>query len=100
MVAKGGYTYIVSNKNRSVYYIGVSSNLYSRIYEHKMHQGSYFTKKYNCTDLIYFEFHETIEEAITREKQLKNWKREWKEELIKSVNPSMKDLFDEIKEMQ
>jgi putative endonuclease len=70
--AKGGYIYIMSNKLRTVLYIGMCANLISRAYEHKNGQGCDFTKKYQCFDLIYYEFFETIEEAIEREKQLKN----------------------------
>ena len=96
---KGGYIYIVSNKNRTTLYIGVTSDLSSRSWEHKNNQGSSFTKKYNCTDLIYYEIFESIETAIEREKTLKKWKRMWKEELIKKLNPEMNDLFDEVREM-
>jgi putative endonuclease len=99
-MAKGGYIYIVSNKSRTVLYIGVTSNLYARSYEHKMGVGSAFTTKYNCTDLVYYEFFPTIEEAIAIEKRLKKWKRAWKDELIESVNPTLRDLFDEVSEMQ
>ena len=83
MNAKGGYVYIVSNKYRTVFYIGVTSDLFNRAYEHKNAIGSSFTTKYKCTDLLYFEFFETIEEAIAREKLLKKWKRQWKIDLIK-----------------
>jgi putative endonuclease len=100
MKAKGGYVYIVSNKNRTVLYTGVTSNLYNRIYEHKSGFGSQFTSRYNCTDLVYFEFFESIEEAIVREKQMKKWKRAFKENLINSINPGWKDLFGEVEEMQ
>jgi putative endonuclease len=93
---KGGYVYIVSNKTRSVLYTGVTSNLSSRSYEHKHGSGSVFTSQYNCTDLIYYEFYESIEEAIEYEKRLKKWRREWKLKLIKSLNPKMKDLFEEV----
>ena len=100
MIGKGGYIYIVSNPRRSVFYIGVTSDLFSRAYQHKNREGSTFTKKFNCADLIYYEFFESIEEAIYREKQLKKWKRVWKEELIMKLNPTMKDLFNEVEEMQ
>ena len=93
MIAKGGYIYIISNKNRNVLYIGVTCDLYSRISQHKSTEGSAFTKKYKCTDLLYYEFFESIEAAIDREKQLKKWKRNWKDVLIKSKNPELKDLF-------
>lgn len=71
-ISKGGYVYIVSNKNRTVYYIGVTSNLYARVYEHRNGKGSTFTNRYNCTDLIYYKFFDHIESAIEREKQIKN----------------------------
>jgi putative endonuclease len=97
---KSGYIYIVSNKNRTVLYIGVTSDLCSRSYDHKNGVGSKFTKKYNCTDLIYYEFFEKIESAIEREKQLKKWNRAWKDDLIKSFNPELKDLYDEAKDLK
>ncbi|MCX2680687.1 GIY-YIG nuclease family protein [Galbibacter sp. EGI 63066] len=93
---KEGYVYIVSNKNRSVLYIGVTSNLRKRIQEHKNKEGSIFTKKYSCVDLLYFEKFSGIRQAIKREKQLKNWHRDWKWNLIKEVNPELKDLYIEI----
>ncbi|MDZ7606649.1 MAG: GIY-YIG nuclease family protein [Cyclobacteriaceae bacterium] len=100
MRSKGGYVYIVSNYERTVLYIGVTSNLYARIYEHRSGTGGEFTRKYNCHFLVYFEFFSLIEDAIKREKQLKKWKREWKDELIKSFNPTLIDLFSEVTEMQ
>ncbi|MEP0367558.1 MAG: GIY-YIG nuclease family protein [Cyclobacteriaceae bacterium] len=100
MPAKGGYVYIVSNSTRSVLYTGVTSNLYNRIYEHRTGKGSVFTSRYHCTDLLYFEFFPTIEEAIHREKRIKKWNRAWKDELIRAFNPDLKDLFDEVEEMQ
>lgn len=86
----------MSNSTRSTLYIGVTSDLIARTLEHKTGNGSVFTKKYNCIDLIYFESFSTIEEAIDREKQLKNWHREWKINLIKSMNPEMDDLSESI----
>lgn len=99
-MSKGGYIYIVSNKNRTVLYTGVTSNFHNRIYEHKNGLGAVFTKKYNCTDLLYYEFFVDIESAIQREKRIKKYKREWKENLIRELNPEMRDLFDEVSEMQ
>jgi len=93
---KGGYIYIVSNLKRTVIYIGVTSNLSARSHEHKIGEGSNFTKKYQCIDLIYYECFESIEEAITREKALKKWKREWKFRLIKTKNEGLLDLYDEV----
>ena len=100
MKAKGGYIYIMSNAHRTVLYVGVTSNLYARVYQHKFEKGSSFTSKYNCKDLMFYEFHESIEAAIKKEKQMKKWKREFKENLINSINPDWEDLFDKINEMQ
>jgi putative endonuclease len=97
---KGGYIYIVTNKNRTVIYIGVTSDLSTRSDQYKKGLGSSFAKKYNCTDLVYYEFFERIEGAIEREKQLKNWKRVWKDELIKGFNPQLKDLYDDVADMK
>jgi len=95
---KGGYIYIISNKNRTVLYTGVTSNLQSRIDQHKQGIGSAFAKRYNCVDLLYFEVFEDIVSAIAREKQIKKWKREYKENVINSFNPSWRDLFEEIQD--
>jgi len=89
---KAGYTYILTNKSCLTFYIGVTNNIWRRILEHKSGLGSKFTKKYNLTYLMCFEEHSTIEDAIVREKQLKNWHREWKINLIKESNPEMLDL--------
>ncbi|MBX9851218.1 MAG: GIY-YIG nuclease family protein [Cytophagaceae bacterium] len=96
MIAKGGYVYITSNKSRTILYTGVTSHLISRTTDHKEKKKPGFTFKYNCLYLIYYEFHETIEAAIQREKQIKKWKRSWKENLIKSFNPQLKDLWNDI----
>lgn len=83
--------YIMSNQNRTVFYVGVTSNLESRVLAHKNGESS-FTAKYNCGHLLYFEDYTDIGNAIAREKQLKKWKRVWKEDLIGKENPEMKDL--------
>jgi putative endonuclease len=95
---RGGYVYIMSNPRRTVLYIGVTNSLLNRVNDHKNGIGCSFTNKYNCTDLIYFECFGFIEEAIKREKQLKNWHRPWKIELIRQKNPDMVDLSDTIEE--
>ena len=92
-----GYVYIMSNKNRTTFYIGVTSNLKERIGDHKNGLGSVFTTKYSLFDLVYYEKFPDILQAIDREKQLKKWHREWKINLIKSKNPEMEDLFWEIR---
>ena len=89
---KQGYVYIMSNKNRTTTYIGVTSNLERRILEHKSGCGSAFTKRYNLHDLIYFESIWGMLNAIKREKQLKNWHKDWKWNLIKGENPQLNDL--------
>ena len=94
---KGGYIYIMSNPNRTTFYIGVTSNLKTRIADHKNGKGSNFTTKYNLQDLVYYEDFPEIYQAINREKRLKKWHRQWKINLIKSRNPEMNDLFWEIR---
>ena len=84
--------YIVSNKNRTTLYIGVTSNLERRILEHKSGKGSVFTTRYKLTDLLYFDRIMGMQNAIDREKQLKNWHKEWKWNLIKQANPALNDL--------
>lgn len=88
------YVYIMSNKNLTTLYIGVTNNLQKRVLEHKQGEGSEFTKKYNLKKLLYLEEAESINDAIAREKQLKRWHSEWKWNLIKSTNPELNDLAD------
>ena len=100
MIEKGGYTYIMANASHSVLYIGVTSDLNARVIQHRMGEGSQFTKKYNCHFLVYFEFHDDIETAIHREKRLKKWNRKWKDVLVEKLNPSWVDLYDQVAEMK
>ena len=86
------FVYILTNKYRTTFYIGVTANLSKRLEEHYDEKTSAFTKKYNVKDLIYFEEFSDIEQAISREKQLKNWHKEWKLNLIKQLNPTLKTL--------
>jgi len=95
MNAKGGYVYILSNKNKTVFYTGVTSDIRTRVYQHRFEKGSVFTSKYNVYELMYYEFFNTIEEAIVNEKKFKNNRREWKIELIKKQNPAMVDLAED-----
>ena len=92
-----GYVYILSNYGRTTFYIGVTNDLYRRLEEHKNGVGSTFTSHYQCKDLLYFEHFDSIVDAIVREKQLKNWHRDWKLNLIKGMNPELKDLTEEIR---
>ena len=91
-----GYVYILSNRPYGTLYVGVSSNLTKRIWEHKEHLVAGFTTKYRLDRLVWYECHESIEEAITREKQIKEWRRDWKVNLIQSMNPDWHDLYDEL----
>lgn len=90
------YTYILTNKYNEVFYIGVTNDLVRRIYEHKNKLQEGFTKKYNLTKLVYYEIHQDIKEAIIREKQIKNWHRDWKINLIVENNSDLRDLYSEI----
>jgi len=90
------YIYILSNKINSTLYIGVTGNLVKRIFEHKQKLVDGFTKKYNMDKLVYFEQHESISDAITKEKQLKGGSRKKKIELIEKLNPEWNDLYESI----
>jgi putative endonuclease len=81
----------------TVLYIGVTANLYFRVQEHKTKSNpDSFTAKYNCCKLVYYQSYSKIEEAISYEKRLKNWHREWKINLINQFNPYWKDLSEEV----
>jgi putative endonuclease len=87
------FVYIISNSRKTTFYVGVTSDLEKRIYEHKNRLiPKSFSSKYNLDQLLYWEIGSDIIEAIQREKQLKNWKREWKINLIKTKNPELIDL--------
>ena len=98
-MVRGGCIYIMTNYQRSTLYIGVTSDLQNRLYEHrtKVYPAS-FTAKYELNFCIYYEVFMTIEEAIAREKQLKKWNRAKKEMLINQINKEWKDLSPEILE--
>lgn len=88
--------YITTNKSNTTLYVGVTGNLPKRIYEHKNKLVDGFTKKYNVDRLVYFEQTEDVRSALNREKQIKNWHRDWKINLISSFNPEWKDLADSL----
>ncbi len=92
---KYGYTYIVANA-RPTLYTGVTSNLAQRIYQHKQRPADGFTKKYYLHKLVYYEVYEELLAAIIREKQIKNMSRDEKLEMIRKMNLTMKDLYEEI----
>ena len=89
------YTYILTNWNNQVMYIGVTNNLERRILEHKNGIVKGFTSKYNINKLVYYEYTSDINAAIAREKQLKGWKRSKKNELVESTNPEWKDISED-----
>jgi putative endonuclease len=93
---KGGYVYIMTNKNKTTLYIGVSNDLCRRIYQHKNHLiKNSFTERYNLEYCIYYEYFDCFTLAIHREKELKNWNRSKKESLIHTKNPEWKELINE-----
>ena len=92
MKRKGGFVYVVSNWNNKVIYIGVTSNLEKRLYEHKNCSIKGFSSKYKTNKLVFFEEFGEIQYAISREKELKKWRREKKDRLIETMNPQWKDL--------
>ena len=93
---KSYYVYIMANQNNKVLYIGVTSDLKKRVFEHKEKLVKGFTERYNLNKLVYFEETASIESAITKEKQMKKWNRQWKINLINKFNPEWKDLYNEI----
>ena len=90
---KSPCVYIITNKKNGTLYIGVTSNLIKRMWEHRKKIIDGFSKKHKLQQLIYYELHETLDSAITREKQLKKWNRQWKLRLIEENNPNWNDLY-------
>lgn len=91
------YVYILTNKRNGTLYIGVTNNLLNRNFQHKIKEDkNSFTAKYSINRLVYYETYIYIQDAIAREKQLKNWKRKWKIELIEKENSTWRDLFNDL----
>jgi len=88
--------YLMTNAHNTVIYCGVTNNLARRVYEHKNGLGGIFTKKYNVNKLVYYEVGDNVNAALAREKQIKGGSRKKKMDMVDSVNPEWKDLFDEI----
>jgi len=88
--------YMMASQRNGTLYIGVTSNVIKRVWEHKSNVIDGFTKKYGVHILVWYEVHETMDSAIQREKTLKKWQRKWKIELIESFNPDWKDLYKTI----
>ena len=95
-MTRHAYVYILASKKNGTLYIGVSTNLRQRIWQHKEKKIEGFTKRYQVNRLVYFEQCQFIQGAILREKQLKKWRRSWKIELIERHNPEWLDLWDSI----
>ena len=91
---QGGWVYITANKPDGVLYTGVTSELPTRAWQHREGTIPGFTKRYNLKMLVFFEWHDEIIRAIQREKNIKRWPRAWKIDLIRSMNPEWKDLYD------
>jgi putative endonuclease len=89
-------TYILATERNGTLYVGVTSNLIARVWQHREHVVDGFTKKYGMKKLVWYEPHETMENAITREKRLKKWNRVWKIRLIETFNPYWNDLWPNI----
>ena len=90
------FVYILASGKNGTLYVGVTSDLVQRVWQHKSKLVEGFTKKYGVDQLVWFEAHDHAESAITREKQIKKWKRAWKIELIEKANPKWHDLYGEI----
>jgi putative endonuclease len=88
--------YILASQRNGTLYVGVTSNLVKRIWEHKSDVAESFTRRYAVHSLVWYEPHETMLSAIARERALKEWKRRWKLELIERTNPEWRDLYDEL----
>ena len=95
-MAKSPCVYILASQPYGTLYIGVTSNLIKRVWEHKNDLAEGFTSKYRVHKLVWYELHDSMESAILREKRLKNWKRDWKIRLIEQENPHWIDLYDDI----
>lgn len=93
---KKGYVYILASRKDGALYIGVTSDLIKRVWEHKEVFVRGHTEKYNIKQLVYYEVHDEIAFAIQREKQMKAWKRGWKIELIEKFNPDWRDLYETV----
>ena len=95
-MSKQPCVYILASHRNGTLYVGVTSDLIRRVWEHKNGLAEGFTKRYAVHDLVWYEVHETMESAIGREKAIKEWKRNWKLEMIEKGNPDWKDIYNEL----
>jgi putative endonuclease len=93
---RGGWVYIMTNKPFGTLYVGVTSDLASRVVQHRRGSGSHFCRQHGLVRLVYAERHDRIYDAIAREKAIKAWKRNWKLRQIIAINPDWRDLFDDL----
>ena len=91
---KSGWVYIMTNAPFGTLYVGVTSDIAARVWQHRNGEGSKFCRRYGLTRLVYAEQHDRIDDAIAREKAMKAWKRSWKTRLIEEINPRWDDLFE------
>lgn len=96
LMSKQPCVYLLASKRNGTLYVGVTSDLVKRVWEHKNHVVDGFTKQHGVDQMVWFEVHETMESAIQREKAIKEWQRAWKLKLIEEFNPSWKDLYDSV----
>jgi putative endonuclease len=95
-MAKRYFVYILANKPRGVLYVGVTNDLARRNFEHKLKASTGFTSKYGVSRLAYFEEYDSILQARDRERGLKHWRRAWKIKLVEDLNPTWRDLYEEL----
>ena len=96
MVYKTYYVYILANQKNGTLYVGMTNNLVRRVHQHRNGLVDGFTKKHRIHQLVYFESHSDVHQAIAREKRLKRWRRQWKIKLIEKQNPGWKDLYESL----
>ncbi|MEP7241808.1 MAG: GIY-YIG nuclease family protein, partial [Devosia sp.] len=96
MLGKYCYVYLLASGRNGTLYAGVTNDLVRRVWEHKQHAVPGFTRRYEVTNLVWFEVHESISSAIQREKRIKEWRRNWKIELFRDSNPDWTDLYPSI----
>jgi putative endonuclease len=95
-VARPGYVYLMASRRNGTLYLGVTSNLVQRAYQHRNGLIEGFSKRYGCRTLVWYEAHDDIQDARARELQMKRWKRAWKLQAIEGMNPGWRDLFEDI----
>ncbi len=95
-MSRAGYVYLMASRRNGTLYLGVTSDLPQRAYQHRNGQADGFSKRYGCRTLVWYEVHDDIHDARARELQMKKWKRGWKLQAIEEMNPEWRDLFEEI----